>query len=258
MRGVSIFATLRRLLLRSAVAVRLARMRLALRERLARRGASARTGVAEGSSDHQCDFCGAEEPADDLERLVDGIERCDPCGDTAVETIDDLTFAYRRARRFLTKELSIHLRQDIDIRCSTPAEIAEAVGGQFTATARFDYRAVGRAMFQDDGCAILIELGQPYAMTLATLVHELVHVWQFDHLDIERAERDAGLSLVEGLATWAEVECLRSHGLLCEGADSMEVRDDLYAYGYREIREKAGRTENGPFAWMLSAYGRRF
>lgn len=220
-------------------------------------GPSGGSSASDASLSHECDFCGSSQPEVHLEEMADGRERCPPCSDVAVDQAEHLVRIYNHARGFLVDGLRLALRQNVHIRSCLPEEIASLDGSQFIPTPRFDSRAVGRAVDEQGTATVLIESGQPYHMTLATMVHELVHVWQFDHLNLDRVEKESGLSLIEGLATWAEVECLRQARLAPEYLDSVTSRHDIYGQGYRSVLEIATITGREPFDLIREQYGKQ-
>lgn len=194
---------------------------------------------------HACDFCGRPIRIS-IEQLRDGRERCPPCGEEAVDTRDELERLFCEARKFLTEEIGISLRETIRVIYCAPDEITRHTGTNFTPTPYFDMRPVGLTVFDGDGCTILIENEQPDHMVLATAVHELVHVWQFDNLDLEGIERAGQFFLVEGLALWAEIECLRSRQLAPDYCVLHESRVDLSGEGLQAIRLIAANTHPWP------------
>lgn len=189
---------------------------------------------------HACDFCGRPLQPVVLERLGDGRERCSVCGGTAADTPAELAEIYREARRFLTEELGLRLRHRVSVTYGSSEQIARLAGSAFSRTSGFDTRAIGFALFDGEDCTILIEDQQPYHLSLATAVHELVHVWQADHLDLDGIESAGWSPLIEGLAVWAEIECLKRRHLAPDYVLELIGRDDAYGIGYREVVKTIG------------------
>lgn len=216
-----------------------------------RRGAE--TG-AEGT--RQCDFCGRVLPAAEFDQLEDGRERCATCKATAVDSVADLKKVFLDARQFLIHHLGEKVRRDVEVQFGGPAEVAEAAGKRFMPTAEFDLRSTGIASREGNRFSILVENGQPYHTTLAVLVHELTHIWQFTYLDYERMKEEHGMLLIEGHAQWAALECLRRRGLSPEYVAGEEARADVYGHGYRLVQEYARRhADRGDvFDILLSLY----
>ncbi|HEX6039417.1 hypothetical protein [Longimicrobium sp.] len=185
----------------------------------------------------QCDFCGRMMPDADFERLDDGRERCADCRRTAVDSVDALKRVFKEGRQFLVQHLGEKIRRDVDVEFASAAQVMEAAGKPFMPTKEFDIRSMGIARRDGNDFAVLVENGQPYHTTLAVIVHELTHIWQFTYLDYERMQQEHGLLLTEGHAQWAALTCLRRRGLAPEWVDAEERRDDEYGHGYRLIQE---------------------
>lgn len=197
-----------------------------------RKGAEAGAGGT-----RMCDFCGRVLPDAEFDRLEDGRERCAGCRATAVDTVPALKKAYDEARQFLVHHLGERIRRDVKVEFGTAAQVQEAAGRPFMPTAEFDMRSTGMAKREGNDFSILVENGQPYHTTLAVIVHELTHIWQFTYLDYERMTQEHGLLLTEGHAQWAALQCLRRRGLAPEWVAAEEARNDVYGHGYRMIQE---------------------
>ncbi|HEX2205209.1 MAG TPA: hypothetical protein VHG91_18010 [Longimicrobium sp.] len=222
------------------------------------RGGAAR-GVAPGT--RQCDFCGEVLADAEFEQLADGRERCARCRESAVDTLDELREVYEEARRFVVRELGETVRKDVRVEFASAARVQEVSGKTFLPTAGYDPRAAGSARREGEHFSIVIENGQPYHVTLGTVVHELTHIWQFTHLDWARMEADHGKLLIEGHAQWAAITCLQRKGLVPQWRAAEEARSDVYGHGYRMIldwQKQYAHLGNTPFKVLLNLYpGRR-
>ena len=165
------------------------------------------------------------------------FDRCADCRATAVDTVPALKKVYGEARQFLVHHLGERIRRDVEVQFGGAAQVQEAAGRPFMPTAEFDQRSTGIARRDGNDFAILVENGQPYHATLAVIVHELTHIWQFSYLDYERMTQEHGLLLTEGHAQWAALQCLRRRGLAPEWVAAEEARSDVYGHGYRMIQE---------------------
>jgi hypothetical protein len=197
-----------------------------------------RRGADAGSTGtRQCDFCGRTLPDAEFDQLEDGRERCAECHATAVDDVPALKKVYGEARQFLVHHLGEKIRKDVEVQFGGAAQVQEAAGRPFMPTAEYDRRSTGVARREGNDFAILVENGQPYHTTLAVIVHELTHIWQFSYLDYERMTQEHGLLLTEGHAQWAALQCLRRRGLAPEWVAAEEARSDVYGHGYRMIQE---------------------
>ena len=193
--------------------------------------------LAAAGGTRQCDFCGRMMAAAEVHRLEDGRERCAPCTATAVDTVPALKKVYGEARQFLVHHLGEKVRRDVEVEFGGTAEVQAAGGRPFMPTAEWDVRSLGVAKRDGNRFSIIVENGQPYHSLLATIVHELTHIWQFSYLDYERMKEEHGLLLIEGHAQWAALTCLRRRGLAPEWVALEESRADVYGHGLRLIEE---------------------
>ena len=108
----------------------------------------------------------------------------------------------------------------------------------FIPTDDFDARPIGVAVRKMNGdYCIYIENGAPRLSAVATIAHELTHIWQYLHWDEEAIAKrygDEALVIYEGMAKWVELQYLF---LINEGAYALrqlsrEVqRQDVYGRG---------------------------
>lgn len=203
-----------------------------------------------------CDFCGRPLSAMSFEVLDDGRERCEECKKTAVNKLEDLRQVYWQARNWLISKFQLTtLRKTISIKFTNAQTIQEFSGERFIPTASFDPRTVGIAVKEGEDMTIFIENGQPYHLTLATTVHELTHIWQYDHLDYNKMIEDHGLKLIEGHAKWTEIFCLKDKGIGITYRNQEKKRNDEYGQGYRMIEERLKTTANyNPFQMLAENY----
>lgn len=215
-----------------------------------------RGAAAESAGTRQCDFCGRVLPEAEFDTLDDGRERCAHCRATAVDTVPALKKVYGEARQFLVHHLGERIRRDVRVEFGGAAQVQEAAGRPFMPTADFDRRSTGVARQEGNDFAIIVENGQPYHTTLAVIVHELTHIWQFSYLDHERMREEHGMLLIEGHAQWAALQCLRRRGLAPEWVAAEEARTDVYGHGFRIVQEYERRyaTHGDVFDILLHLY----
>jgi len=231
-------------------------------DRLAPRRLQAKSNPAKMSAAKSavcvCDFCGSEFPAAQVERLQDGRERCPECRRTAINTLQELQSLYQQARAFHNNNFRINLRKEVLLHFGSAEDISRISRLPFVATEGRDPRAVGVATCEDTAqgrvLSLYIENGSPAQATMATLVHELTHIWQYDNLEI----RSLNLEEAEGLATWAEIQYLERTGAR-DAADSfrreLDERDDVYCHGLKLVEEIVRELDgSNPFDYFLKKY----
>lgn len=213
------------------------------------------TDIKMSSDIRQCDFCGAELSSVEYEKLTDGRERCKTCRNSAVNTVKELDNVYQEARTYFNQNIKVKLKLNILIEFTSAQRIQEVSRKDYIPTSNFDPRAVGTAIKEGGDYKIFIENGAPYHMTLATAIHELTHIWQFDNLNFEKMKADHGKMMIEGHAMWAELDCLEKYNLAPNYRKRESSRQDDYGKGYRMILElqKQYAMEN-PFDILLRLY----
>ncbi len=208
---------------------------------------------------HLCDFCGIELIGGEYELLKDGRERCNRCSMTAVRTGDEFKELYKNVLRNMETFYGIKLNVAIKVRMTDAKKIARHFGEKFVATPGFDGRTLGFAQKDKTGYCIYVENGSPKLAAMATIAHELTHIWQYLNWD-DKAINDVygknnSLEVYEGMAKWAEIQYLI---LLNEipYAKRQEIatrlRQDAYGQGFIKYAEKyplsySTKVGNSPF-----------
>lgn len=208
---------------------------------------------------HLCDFCGIELIGGEYELLKDGRERCNRCSMTAVRTGDEFKELYKNVLRNMEAFYGIKLNVAIKVRMTDAKKIARHFGEKFVATPGFDGRTLGFAQKDKTGYCIYVENGSPKLAAMATIAHELTHIWQYLNWD-DKAINDLygknnSLEVYEGMAKWAEIQYLI---LLNEipYAKRQEIatrlRQDAYGQGFIKYAEKyplsySSKVGNSPF-----------
>ena len=194
---------------------------------------------------HLCDFCGVEFLGGEYEVLKDGRERCNRCSMTAVKTVDGFRDVFKCVMRNMEIYYNIKLNTAVKVRMTDAKKIAKHIGMTFVPTPGFDGRVLGFAKKDKTGYSIYIENGSPKLAAIATIAHELTHIWQYlnwNESDIDKKYgKENSLEIYEGMAKWAEIQYLI---LLGEKAYAKRqeittlMRDDAYGKGFIKFCEK--------------------
>ncbi len=194
---------------------------------------------------HLCDFCGIELIGGEYDLLKDGRERCNRCSMTAVKTGEEFKELYKNVVRNMETFYGIKLNVAIKVRMTDAKKIARHFGEKFVATPGFDGRTLGFAQKDKNGYCIYVENGSPKLAAMATIAHELTHIWQYLNWDDKAINdvygRNNSLEVYEGMAKWAEIQYLI---LLNEipYAKRQEIatrlRQDAYGQGFIKYAEK--------------------
>lgn len=194
---------------------------------------------------HLCDFCGVELLGGEYEVLKDGRERCNRCSMTAIRTADGFRDLFKGVVRNMEIYYDIKLNTAIKVRMTDAKKIAKHTGTTFVATPGFDARVLGFAKKDKTGYSIYVENGSPKLAAIATIAHELTHIWQYlnwKNADIDKTYgKTNSIEIYEGMAKWAEIQYLI---LLGEKAYAKRqeittrMRDDEYGRGFIKFCEK--------------------
>jgi len=215
-----------------------------------------------------CDFCG--QPAGtDHHTYPDGRDSCADCRRTAVVDPAVLEELHQTARAWLRERLGFELPppEECPVELVGAHRIAEVQRKAFSATPGFDQRERGlfsvvtetlrngvEFVSETHTFAIYIEDGLPLDECYGTVVHELVHLWQFRHFPRRPVHRQ----YVEGLATWAQVHALEERGAAVPARMLRENVDPTYGGGLRivlELEQQHGR-ERTPSALVTRVGGK--
>ena len=190
----------------------------------------------------ECDFCAAPLAGPhEYDKLSDGRQRCKQCSETAVDKVrGEFTRLYDQVVKKMSRRYHITLPKGIQTRFEDPDKIAAKQGKAFVATDSFDPRAVGLAIQTGRNGAefeILIEHGAPRVATMATLAHELTHIWQFQFIKKTGALPDT--EILEGQARYIEIEFIGANGgeRLARSLETQaKTGRDIYSRGWRKVR----------------------
>lgn len=164
---------------------------------------------------HVCDFCGAAMEPGHYEILRDGRERCPACSKTAVRRLRDVRALYEESHALLENTFAIRVRSPITIHVTNAKKIAKEVGKEFKPGKGFDARTLGFARSRKGKYSIYLETGAPIDSLRCTIVHELVHIWQYENWDRQEiigTYGDQELAVYEGMAVWSEVQLMMCIG----------------------------------------------
>lgn len=204
---------------------------------------------------HICDFCGNDNNLNSLDIFEDGRERCQKCKESAVNTIEELENVYSKGKEFLSKTFSLNLLSGITVKFTDAKTIQQSIGKIFVPTPDFDPRPVGLATNDEGVYTIYIENGTPYISTLATIIHELTHIWQFSSINMKKMDEETSNLLAEGHAVWSSIEVLKKNGFEVEARNYHNhylERQDEYGIGYKIILQRC--TGQNPFEYLLKYY----
>ncbi|KZE89564.1 hypothetical protein [Microbacterium sp. TNHR37B] len=199
-----------------------------------------RTFAFDPIGSNYCDFCFVKLMGGEFDRLADGRERCVRCSKTALRSSEEFEDVFAEVVRNVETSFDISLRVPMTVRMVNAKEIARRTDERFEPTPGVDARVLGFAAEHRDGYTLYVENGSPRLASVATIAHELTHIWQYRTWNARQIEQRYGrhhrLTVYEGMAAWAQVQYLlflREH----EHAERQEAylrqRDDEYGVGFR-------------------------
>ena len=208
---------------------------------------------------HYCDFCGVELVGGEYELLKDGRERCNRCSATALKTGEEFKEIFKTVMRNMEIFYGIRLNVAIKVRMTDAKKIAKHFGQEFVATPGFDGRTLGFAQKDSSGYSIYVENGSPKLAAMATIAHELTHIWQYENWNDKEIKKKYGahnrLLIYEGMAKWAEIQyliCLNEISYAKRQEIITRLRNDEYGRGFVEYTKKysisyGGKVGRTPF-----------
>ncbi|MEI7580057.1 MAG: hypothetical protein WCJ58_08585 [bacterium] len=193
---------------------------------------------------HYCDFCRIELTRVEYDLLKDGRERCAQCTRTVVKSNEEFNALFKSTIRKFEALYGVKLNIAIKVRMVNAKVIAKHTKQKFEATEGFDPRVLGFAKKDKYGFCIFVENGSPRMCVIATLAHELTHIWQFLNWNDASINSIYGASnkliIYEGMAKWVEVQYLMLIGEKAYAKReeiSLRSRQDEYGYGFLKYVE---------------------
>jgi hypothetical protein len=191
-------------------------------------------------SAHFCDFCGVEILAGEYDVLADGRERCSQCSSTALNTATDFERVFLDTKVRFEEYYKVKIHVPVKVRMVNAKRMARLAGISYITTRFYDGRVIGLAVSDKQGYCLYIENGSPLLSAIATMAHELTHIWQFSNWDWKTLRKEYGRFnkkvMYEGMAKWAEIQFMAFLGEIAY-AKRQEImtrgRKDEYGFGFR-------------------------
>ncbi len=200
---------------------------------------------------HFCDFCGVELAGGEYDVLKDGRERCGRCSATALRTGEEFKEIFKVVVRNMEIFYGIKINTAIRVRMTDANSIAKHFGEEFVPTPGPDGRVLGFAQKDVNGYSIYIENGSPKLAAMATIAHELTHIWQYQNWDDKAVTEAYGahnrLEVYEGMAKWAEIQYLLYLNETAYGKREQirtMLREDEYGRGFIQYLKKYSLSYN--------------
>lgn len=196
------------------------------------------------SRQERCDFCFSELSGNDYVVLGDGRSRCHECSRTAVKSLEEFVSIHDTVLRNLRLFFGIRINVPVRVQMVNSKKLHRKLGKSFVPTPKADGRVLGVAIKDRKGYSILVENGAPKLQSTMTMVHEMIHIWQYTNWDMEQIKNTYGqeeLEIYEGMAKWVEIQYTYLIGEIAAAkrAELMTLyADPPYGPGFRKFLEK--------------------
>ncbi len=158
-----------------------------------------------------CSYCSLPISGVDYYRLPDGRKRCTNCNRSLVKSLEELNAIFNEV--LLNMELFFGATIDVPISVEMLEErklkkkVRKGLGNPPK-----NVLILGVAVEHKGKYTIYIENGIPRASLIATLAHELTHIWQYTHWNAKSIKKQYGSKMkhiiYEGMAMWTEIQYL--------------------------------------------------
>lgn len=214
---------------------------------------------------HQCDFCGATAAKEEMLIIKDGRERCPDCSNQQPwDKFEDIeTNIIMHVDKFFA---SVNQKKPTK-KLEGYVTYTDVFNNNFQPSQYMDSRALGLATFMrnqngKEEYKIYVENGMPNQHSILTTIHEWVHIWQYQHLDLNKMQDDYDKLLIEGHTTWCEVyyaskvaKWKHESPMYWENFYAPLSRKDEYGDGYRLIKGLLSEhNAEEPFSLLLKMY----
>ena len=249
-----------------------------------RRNASAIQLVEEreAGSEVECDFCGkTTAEGRPFKVLDDGRISCEPCAEVGVVRVQDVEKMFHEVSLpFFREALGVVDVTNVRVELVNQAHISNARGRRFIPTSGLDMRVVGLAMkgagrlrsgtaSEQERHVVMLESGFSPEATANTLVHELCHIWQYNHLDLEAMQPELCPLYLEGHAVWTEEQFLQwvlgrefaqfdkeRWSAVVASHDAVKDGGSVYGEGYRLLTSHLPLLRGSAFEWLRQKFGK--
>lgn len=197
----------------------------------------------QGRAVNRCDFCRCPITGVSYERLTDGRIRCNDCAASAITTEEEFRDLFRQTVDMMQALYHIDFDMPIQVLMTDANNVARGTGRLFVPSQEYASRVVGFARYANGQFGLVVENGAPRIACIATVAHEMTHIWQYRNWGeaqkaalAEKYGPGRRTLIMEGMAMWAEIQLLYSMGETyqahVEAAETLQ-RDDVYGVGFR-------------------------
>ena len=192
--------------------------------------------AGEQDSNQRCSYCGCPIRGADYYRLNDGRLRCTMCTRTQVKTTEELKEIFERVKNNLMIYFGADITVPVKVEMLDERKLKRKLGKGLDDPDDKNMLVLGVAVKKHNEFTIYLENGAPRITVIATLAHEMTHIWQYTHWDdkeiLSRYGARNRLTVYEGMAMWTEIQYLYLVGELSTAKrDEQETADRKDEYG---------------------------
>ena len=203
--------------------------------------------------ENHCDFCMLPLSGISYDLLPDGRIRCNDCSSSAITDVADFKNVFSQTKNMMENVYDIRFKAAVSVQTADARKIAKHRGMVFAPSKGVASRVLGFAQRKGTKFTVFVENGSPRLATIATLAHEMTHIWQYLHWNDKDIVRQYGdqrnrLIVYEGMACWSEIQLLYIIGESVYARQQellLERRSDEYGIGFRLYKDKYGIRTDG-------------
>lgn len=195
-----------------------------------------------------CDYCKTVFNLAEVDVMEDGLHRCANCSVGAVDLDGDVETLEQEAKELYIQHMGIDFSSDkmpYTLNFVTATELHDYFNEPFYVTNKYDERIVVGLATDRELDAIYIEKHLKKPATLSTIIHEMMHIFQYQRLNFFKM-KNSEPELIEGMTTWTEYLLLTKSGNpeyveYAKFIDSARTADQSeYGIGYRYVKKHYG------------------
>ena len=190
-----------------------------------------------------CSYCGLEISGVEYQRLPDDRLRCTACSNTLVKS--EMQELCDRVKANMESFLGAAINVPIHIEVLEERKLKKGIKSPLSIIDDNSILVLGAAVNDKKGYRIFLENGAPRISVIATLAHELTHVWQYINWDNKKGfkvcHKKKRLLIYEGMAKWVEIQYLYLIGETAVARREDFItrnREDEYGIGFNMIEDQ--------------------
>jgi len=185
------------------------------------------------SIDVECDYCTKAFKLSEVQIMEDGLHRCSGCSKDAVDTLSRARELETEAKKLYDELLNIDFEQiKYEFKFVTATELHDYYNVPFHVTPKYDQRNLIGLAADREIDVILIEKFRKSPETFSIIVHEMMHIYQYQRLNYFKL-KNIEEELIEGMTRWAQWYLLKHS----ENSGYMKEADILHEYSMEDTSE---------------------